>query len=164
MDSFFNIALVLSFLITLGALLRLHQTVRVVNARISILSKLVKQLRVDADDGELETQEAALVKALPGDFRDHKPGIMTPTGSPTTASGDIPRIWARLEALSALSEDLTALRAEHAQMLGAHEMVLAENALLEDRLQDQLEMEDTQTATAEADEADEAPEASEASE
>jgi hypothetical protein len=116
MDSFFNLAMVLSFLISLGAILRLHQVVKVGNARLAILSNLVKQGRSAEGVGRPEDGAAAQGTAS---------NALVPT--PQAREEEFQRIWAELARLGTLAEEHASLRAE--------------NALLEDRLETQLETE-----------------------
>lgn len=76
--SFFQIMMVLSFLITLGTVLRLHRGIKILNARVTILSHLVRDLRGDkraegAEDAvqaaEFEQKEEELQKAMGRDFK-----------------------------------------------------------------------------------------------
>jgi hypothetical protein len=79
--SFFQIMMVLSFLLTLAAVIRLHRGTRILNARVTILSHLVRDLRGgeraagtqgvdDAKDApcELERAEEKLQSEMGRDF------------------------------------------------------------------------------------------------
>ncbi len=122
MDSFFNIAMVLSFLISLFALLRLHQAVKVGNARIAILSNLVKRGRsaeIEEGEGPADEQPAA----VPSDPD-------APFAAPIQTAGteeEFRLIWAQLNRLNTLADELESMRAQNAQ--------------LEDRVQTQIEAE-----------------------
>ncbi len=57
--SFFQIMMVLSFLLTLGTVIRLHRGIRILNARVTILSHLMREVRRVAREDEVEATDEA---------------------------------------------------------------------------------------------------------
>lgn len=70
--SIFQIGLTLSFLVTLIVVLRLYRGVRMLNARVSILSNLVRELRKSQESAEpgLETPETETSEAFVKDLEE----------------------------------------------------------------------------------------------
>lgn len=108
---FFQVALVLSFLILLYVVSRLYRGIRILNARVDILSTLVKNLRKEIqltagiDEvvfDEFDSVEAELQNQLQGEF--------SMRGS--SASLELPRVPIRGRSLVRSSLDLDAVGAQ----------------------------------------------------